>query len=64
MFQVIEDLEQADKLWEAGLLWFRYDNYEWELDPSYTYNSPEYAPSKDKERCPSATYQYAILLEE
>lgn len=23
-----------------------------------------YAPSKDSERCPSAQYQYAILLEE
>lgn len=62
-FQVIDDMEQADKLWAAGLLWYRYDNYEWMLDPS-SESGPLYAPSKDKERCPIADYQYAILLED
>ena len=63
MFVVIEDIEHADKLWAAGLLWYRYDNWEWELDTSIEYGHG-YAPSKDKERCPSTQYQYAILLEE
>lgn len=65
MFVVIEDLEQADKLWAAGLLWYRYDNLDWKLDPSYRYEgNVMYAPSKDSERCPSAQYQYGILLED
>lgn len=62
-FHVIEDMEQADKLWAAGLLWVRSELCEWQLDATYE-NGKEYAPSNDDARFPENTYVYALLIEE
>lgn len=62
-FVPITDLKEADKLWEAGLLWYKYpDDTEWEVDDTYQIddserrgrNAPTYADYVD----------YAILVEE
>lgn len=73
-FQRVYDMEQADKLWEAGLLWRRWmcrgeQIAEWELDDTAdvgdparwsptNYGSTEPAPHR------SNYIQYAILLED
>ena len=63
-FKIITDLEQADELWRAGLIYFQsamYDKpnpYCWTLDVSY--DSPHSAPSKYYPE----DYVYAIQVEE
>ena len=63
-FKIIEDLEQADELWRAGLLYFRSSRHDilqddcWDLDGSYAY--PDSAPSKYYPE----DYVYAIQVEE
>lgn len=62
-FVPITDLKEADKLWEAGLLWFKWgysDTYE--FDESYT-QSDDYA--RERARPTYADYvDYFILVEE
>lgn len=64
-FRRVYDLEQADKLWEAGLLWNRRagENEVWVPDDSYTWGDEGYKPSQDMER-EGHQYEYAILLED
>ena len=63
-FKIIEDLEQADELWRAGLLYFQSSRHHilqddaWNLDGSYAY--PDSAPSKYYPE----DYVYAIRVEE
>lgn len=53
MFQIITDPEQMDKLWEAGLLWFRvYGTDVWVVDTT------DQTPSRNLQ------VPYAILVEE
>lgn len=64
-FQVITDMQQADELWAAGLLYCNVHNTGWFLDDSYLpiYQGPlaQWQPSSDMdEDCP----QYAIYVEE
>jgi len=63
-FQIITDMEQADKLWSAGILYF-WDGDGWVLD---TTNEPaddfyDWRPSADEAR-EGQQRDYAILLEE
>ena len=65
-FQRVYDMEQADKLWAAGLLWYRvYDSEEYAADHSHRQIDSKYdfRPSADEAR-EDRTYQYAILLED
>lgn len=62
-FIPITDLKEADKLWEAGLLWFKYpDDSEYRFDDTYKYT--EFHPRMTS--CPSyADYvDYFILVED
>lgn len=53
MFQIVTDPEQMDKLWEAGLLWFRvHGTGEWRVDTT------DLTPSRNR------AVPYAILVEE
>ena len=65
MYHIITDMEQADKLWAAGLLYYRFGVEEWSLDDSYLpiYQVPrtEWQPSRDTD---GDIIEYAILLEE
>lgn len=63
-FKIIEDLEQADELWRAGLLYFQSSRRHilqddaWNFDGSY--GSPHSAPSKYYPE----DYVYAIQVED
>ena len=65
MYHIITDMEQADKLWAAGLLYCRIGGQEWFLDDSYLpiYQGPlsEWQPSRGTD---GDIIEYAILLEE
>lgn len=53
MFQIITDPEQMDKLWKAGLLWYRvYSTDRWVVDTT------DLTPSRNR------AVPYAILVEE
>ena len=63
-FQRVYDMEQADKLWEAGLLWSKWsDSSTWYPDRS---REVKHSPSIYGFTDPSGSthLQYAILLEE
>lgn len=63
-FQIITDMEQADKLWAAGILYF-WDEDGWELDTTNeSYGGLyDWRPSADVDR-EGQQRDYAILLEE
>ena len=52
MFQIVTDPEQMDKLWEAGLLWYRIYGDRWVVDTT------DLTPSRNR------AVPYAILVEE
>ena len=66
MYQIITDMEQADKLWAAGLLYYRFGVEEWSLDDSYLpiYQGPSNMWHPSSSRTDDDAPQYAILLEE
>ena len=56
-FQRVEDLQEADKLWEAGLLWHKlFDDSPVVHDP---YNECYYPPSQAAD-----TFEWYLLLED
>ena len=65
-FQIITDMEQADKLWEEGLLYYKDTDGEWILDDYYRLDQAflDWRPSADEEREGARNNEYAILLEE
>lgn len=66
MYHIITDMEQADKLWEEGLLYYKDTDGEWILDDYYRLDSAflDWRPSADEEREGARNNEYAILLEE
>ena len=63
-FQVITDMQQADELWLAGLLYY-WDEARWTLDDYYLHGWDEYdwRPSADVAR-EGSPVKYAIYVED
>ena len=64
MFKVIESIDEADRLWEAGLLWCKWNtDCEWLPDGrAYALHKPSIFGFTDI--ADGVYLQYAILLED
>lgn len=65
MYQIITDMQQADELWAAGLLYCSVDEDGWFLDDSYLpiYQGP-FSMWQPSQSADADAPQYAIYVED